>query len=159
MIMTLPDQRRITLREIKVEARAPKWNLAVGSFWFDQTSAHLVRAIYRLSVAIDIWAMDETKEDMKDVPLFVKPLITPLKVTVDAISIEYGLYNQRFWMPKLQVLEANAQVSLMRVPVQMEQSFRYNEVNGLDSITRHAAAAVAVRLRARLAQEDGCRLR
>ncbi|MEK7239793.1 MAG: ShlB/FhaC/HecB family hemolysin secretion/activation protein [Gemmatimonadota bacterium] len=134
VIMTLPDQRRITLREIKVEARAPKWNLAVGSFWFDQTSAHLVRAIYRLSVAIDIWAMDETKEDMKDVPLFVKPLITPLKVTVDAISIEYGLYNQRFWMPKLQVLEANAQVSLMRVPVQMEQSFRYNEVNGLDSI-------------------------
>lgn len=134
VIMTLPDQRRITLREIKVEARAPKWNLAVGSFWFDQTSAHLVRAIYRLSVAIDIWAMDETKQDMKDVPLFVKPLITPLKVNVDAISIEYGLYNQRFWMPRLQVLEANAQVSLMRVPVQMEQSFRYNEVNGLDSI-------------------------
>lgn len=134
VIMTLPDQRRITLREIKVEARAPKWNLAVGSFWFDQTSAHLVRAIYRLSVAIDIWAMDETKADMKDVPLLVKPLISPLKVTVDAISIEYGLYNQRFWMPKLQVLEANAQVSLMRVPVQMEQSFRYNEINGLDSL-------------------------
>ncbi|MEK6613145.1 MAG: ShlB/FhaC/HecB family hemolysin secretion/activation protein [Gemmatimonadota bacterium] len=134
VIMTLPDQRRITLREIKVEARAPKWNLAVGSFWFDQTSAHLVRAVYRLSVAIDIWAMDETKQDMKDVPLLVRPLITPLKVTVDAISLEYGLYNQRFWLPKLQVLEANAQVSLMRVPVQMEQRFRYNEVNGLDSI-------------------------
>lgn len=134
VIMTLPDQRRITLREIKVEARAPKWNLAVGSFWFDQSSAHLVRAVYRLSVAIDIWAMDETKQDMKDVPLLVRPLITPLKVTVDAISLEYGLYNQRFWLPKLQVLEANAQVSLMRVPVQMEQRFRYNEVNGLDSI-------------------------
>lgn len=134
VIMTLPDQRRITLREIRVEARAPKWNLAVGSFWFDQASAHLVRAVYRLSVPIDIWAMDETKQDMKDVPFFVKPMLTPLKVNVDAISIEYGLYNQRFWMPKLQVLEANAQVSLMRVPVQMEQSFRYNEVNGLDSL-------------------------
>jgi hypothetical protein len=134
VIMTLPDQRRITLREIKVEARAPKWNLAVGSFWFDQTSAHLVRAVYRLSVAIDIWAMDEAKRDMKEVPFWVKPMLTPLKVSVDAISIEYALYNQRFWMPKRQVLEAGAQVSMMRVPVQMEQSFRYASVNGLDSL-------------------------
>ena len=134
VIMTLPDQHRITLREIRVEARAPKWNLAVGSFWFDQASAHLVRAVYRLSVPIDIWAMDEAKKDMSEVPFFVKPMITPLKVNVDAISLEYGLYNQRFWLPTLQVLEANAQVSLMRVPVQVEQRFRYNEVNGLDSI-------------------------
>ncbi len=136
VIMTLPDQSRITLREIRVEARAPKWNLAVGSFWFDQTSAHLVRAVYRLSVPIDIWSMDETKNDMKDVPFWVKPMISPLKVSVDAISIEYGLYNGRFWMPKLQVLEAGAQVSLMRVPVQVEQRFRYASVNGLDSLPK-----------------------
>ncbi len=134
VIMVLPDQQRITLREIKVEARAPKWNLAVGSFWFDQTTAHLVRAVYRLSVPIDIWAMDETKGDMNDVPLFVKPLLTPMRASVDAISLEYGLYNQRFWLPKLQVLEANAQVSMMRVPVQMEQRFRYASVNGFDSL-------------------------
>jgi hypothetical protein len=134
VIMVLPDQKRITLREIKVEARAPKWNLAVGSFWFDQATAHLVRAVYRLSVPIDIWAMDETKKDMSDVPFWVKPMITPLRVNIDAISLEYGLYNQRFWMPKLQVLEASAQVSLMRVPVQVEQRFRYESVNGLDSL-------------------------
>ena len=28
-----------TLREIRVEARAPRWNLAVGSFWFDHFAA------------------------------------------------------------------------------------------------------------------------
>jgi len=142
VIMTLPDQSRITLREIRVEARAPKWNLAVGSFWFDQSTAHLVRAVYRLSVPIDIWAMDETKKDMKEVPFWVKPMISPLKVSVDAISIEYGLYNGRFWMPKLQVLEAGAQVSLMRVPVQFEQRFRYASVNGLDSLPRFPRAPV-----------------
>jgi len=134
VIMTLPDQSKITLREIRVEARAPKWNLTVGSFWFDQATAHLVRAVYRLSVPIDIWAMDETKNDMKEVPFWVKPMISPLKVSVDAISIEYGLYNGRFWMPKLQVLEAGAQVGMMRVPVQVEQKFRYASVNGLDSL-------------------------
>lgn len=134
VIMTLPDQSTLTLREIRVEARAPKWNLTVGSFWFDQASAHLVRAVYRLSVPIDVWSMDETKDDMKDVPFWVKPMISPLKVGVDAISIEYGLYNGRFWMPKLQVLEAGAQVSMMRVPVQVEQRFRYASVNGIDSL-------------------------
>ncbi|MHB1312427.1 MAG: ShlB/FhaC/HecB family hemolysin secretion/activation protein [Gemmatimonadaceae bacterium] len=140
VIMVLPDQSRITLREIKVEARQPKWNLAVGSFWFDQSTAHLVRAVYRLSVPIDIWAMDETKDDMKDVPIWVKPMLTPMRASVDAISLEYGLYNQRFWMPKLQVLEASAQVSLMRVPVQMEQRFSYSSVNGLDSLPKIPAA-------------------
>ncbi|MHB8837957.1 MAG: BamA/TamA family outer membrane protein [Gemmatimonadaceae bacterium] len=134
VIMTLPDGSKLTLRELRVEARAPKWNLTVGSFWFDQASAHLVRAVYRLSVPIDVWSMDETKDDMKDVPFWVKPMISPLKVGVDAISIEYALYNGRFWMPKLQVLEAGAQVSMMRVPVQVEQSFRYSSVNGLDSL-------------------------
>lgn len=142
VIMTLPDASRITLREIRVEARSPKWNLAVGSFWFDQSSAHLVRAVYRLSVPLDIWAMDETKKDMKEVPFWVKPMISPLKVSVDAISIEYGLYNARFWMPKLQVLEASAQVSLMRVPVQVEQSFRYAAVNGFDSLPKFPRAPV-----------------
>lgn len=142
VIMTLPDQRRITLREIHVEARAPKWNLTVGSFWFDQSTAHLVRAVYRLSVPIDIWAMDETKEDMKEVPRLVRPIISPLKVGVDAISIEYGLYNGRFWMPKLQVLEAGAQVGMMRVPVQVEQKFRYASVNGLDSLPKFPRPAV-----------------
>ncbi len=142
VIMTLPDQSKITLREIRVEARAPKWNLTVGSFWFDQSSAHLVRAVYRLSVPIDVWSMDETKADMKDVPFWVKPMISPLKVGVDAISIEYGLYNGRFWMPKLQVLEAGAQVSMMRVPVQVEQRFRYNSVNGLDSMPAFPRAPV-----------------
>ena len=86
--------------------------------------------------------MDETKEDMKDVPLLVRPLISPLKVGVDAISIEYGLYNGRFWMPKLQVLEAGAQVGMMRVPVQVEQKFRYASVNGLDSLPAFPRPAV-----------------
>ncbi len=142
VIMTLPGQRTITLREIHVEARAPKWNLTVGSFWFDQTSAHLVRAVYRLSVPMDIWAMDETRQGMQDVPFWVKPMISPLKVGVDAISIEYGLYEGRFWLPKLQVLEAGAQVSLMRVPVQVEQKFRYSSVNGFDSLPAFPRPAV-----------------
>jgi hypothetical protein len=48
VIMTLPDDKKIVLRELKIEARWPKWNLSVGSFWFDEATAHLVRAVYRI---------------------------------------------------------------------------------------------------------------
>ncbi len=46
---TLPDKRTIELRELKVRPREPKWNLAVGSLWFDTESGQLVRAAYRLA--------------------------------------------------------------------------------------------------------------
>ena len=35
MTWTLPDGRTVRLREIAVRPRSPKWNLAVGSLWFD----------------------------------------------------------------------------------------------------------------------------
>ena len=152
VIMSLPDGKRITLREVRVQARKPKWNLSVGSFWFDEASAHLVRAVYRTSAPLDVWA--EAKNDPgafnpdsnrarrgrqreqrgqgssnDEPPAAVKALISPLKVDVTAITIEYGLYNQRFWMPRSQALEGQAQVSFMRVPVSVEQRFKYAGVN------------------------------
>jgi len=44
----LPGSRRIELRELVVRPRAPAWNVALGSLWFDVASARLVRAVYRL---------------------------------------------------------------------------------------------------------------
>ena len=138
VLMTLPDGKRITLRELRIQARQPRWNVTVGSFWFDQQSAHLVRAVYRLSVPMDIWAVAKSEDPkaMDDVPVWVKPMLTPMKVDISAITVEYGLYNQRFWLPRTQGMDGLAQVSFMRVPVSMEERFRYESVNGLDSLPR-----------------------
>src|SRR5437764_87066 len=46
----LPDGSVIRLRELRVRPRNPKWNLAVGSMWFDLSGGQLVRAAYRMSV-------------------------------------------------------------------------------------------------------------
>src|SRR5215471_13985957 len=56
MSWTLPDGRRVRLRELAIRPRTPQWNLVVGSLWFDAESGQLVRAAYRLAVPIDIWA-------------------------------------------------------------------------------------------------------
>lgn len=150
--MRLPDGKTITLREMRIAARQPKWNVSVGSFWFDESTAQLVRAVYRISTPIDIWAAAKEESERQradttpvatarrrrnvdnDVPGWVKPLMSPLKADISGITIEYGLYNQRFWLPRTQAVEGDAQVSFMRVPITFEQRFTYESVNGADSV-------------------------
>jgi hypothetical protein len=135
----LPGGHTIELRELKVRPRHPKWNVLVGSLWFDISTGQLVRAAFRMSIPMDLWAMadDDAKADTTggdDVPAFVKGLISPMKAEMTAVAIEYGLYNGRFWLPRLQSAQGEAQVSFVHVPVKFEQSYTYASVNALDSL-------------------------
>jgi hypothetical protein len=133
----LPGGQRIELRELLIRPRQPKWNVAVGSLWFDVSTAHLVRAVYRMAQEMDIMAVaKETSEDTKnpedDIPRWVKPMIMPMKAMVSAITVEYGLHEGRFWLPRAQTIEGDAQVSFMHIPFKLEQRFTYASVNGTD---------------------------
>ena len=141
----LPDGKSVQLRELRVRPRVPNWNVAVGSLWFDVSSGQLVRAAYRLAVPIDVWSIAKAEDPraMDDVPIWVKPMISPIKAQISAIAIEYGLYETRFWLPRVRTAEGTAQVSFMHVPFRMEQSFKYLSVNGRDSLPAHAVAALA----------------
>lgn len=137
-ILRLPDGRTIRIRELRVRPRTTRWNLAVGSLWFDADRGQLVRAIYRLAEPIDIWAevRRSSPDDTDDVPKWVMPLISPLRAQVNAIAVEYGLHQGRFWLPRTQAAEGEARVSAFRVPFKIEQSFRYASVNALDSLPK-----------------------
>ncbi|MDQ3951012.1 MAG: outer membrane protein assembly factor [Gemmatimonadota bacterium] len=138
--LRLPDGRVIRIRELRVRPRATRWNLAVGSLWFDADRGQLVRAIYRLAEPIDVWAEVKRHDpkDAEDVPKWVMPLISPLRAQVNAIAVEYGLHQGQFWLPRMQSAEGEARVSAFRVPFKMEQSFRYTSVNAIDSLRRFA---------------------
>ena len=154
LIFTLPDGAKITLRELRIEPRRPEWKLSVGSFWFDVASGQLVRAAYRFSAPMDIWAVaqEESKrhkddpsrdggmtdlrdlEDDDDVPGWVKAMMSPLKANLEGVTIEYGLFGGRFWLPRTQYAMANAQAGFMRIPVKIEESFSYASVNGPEQV-------------------------
>ncbi|HEV7991786.1 MAG TPA: ShlB/FhaC/HecB family hemolysin secretion/activation protein [Gemmatimonadaceae bacterium] len=127
----LPDGRAIRLRELKVRPRVPKWNLAVGSLWFDMSGGQLVRAAYRMSVPMDIRAVAEEDDStaFKDVPTLIKPMLFPMKAEISAIGVEYGLFQGRFWLPRLQVAQGGGQMGFVRVPFKLEQKFEYEHVN------------------------------
>ncbi|MDB4871715.1 MAG: hypothetical protein JWL97_2719 [Gemmatimonadales bacterium] len=131
----LPGGQHIELRELLIRPRQPKWNLVVGSLWFDASNAHLVRAVYRMAQEMDIMAVakessEDTKNPEDDIPRWVKPMIMPMKGMVSAITVEYGLHEGRFWLPRAQTIEGDAQVSFMHIPFKLEQKFSYASVNG-----------------------------
>jgi hypothetical protein len=140
----LPGGSRIQLRELIVRPRAPRWNVVVGSLWFDQSSGQLVRAVYRLAVPMNIFEIAAEENDPADkdddVPRWVKGLVTPMTAQIKAITVEYGFHEGRFWLPRVQTLEGDAQASFVHVPFKMEQSYRYNSVNGTDPFPAFAIA-------------------
>ncbi|HEX5580316.1 MAG TPA: hypothetical protein VFX39_01995, partial [Gemmatimonadaceae bacterium] len=158
VMVRLQTGRTITLRELQVRPRQPRWDLAVGSLWFDVSNAQLVRGVYRLSVPIEIWqVVEESGED--DVPGWVKTMVNPLRATVSAVTVEYGLEGGGFWLPRMQAMEAEAEAAFMRIPVRFEQTYRYASVNGtLDSLPAIPAAPDrAARLAADSAWRDTLR--
>jgi hypothetical protein len=129
---TLPDKQKIRLREIEVRPREPKWNLAVGSFWFDD-NGRLVKSAYRLAVPLDMWQMVEEEGDSTDqVPALVKGFISPMRGQITGIAIEYSLMQGRFWLPSMRSMTGNMQMMFARVPMQIDQRFEYRSVNGPD---------------------------
>jgi hypothetical protein len=150
---TLPDGKKIRLLEMRIEARKPRWNLMVGSFWFDESTSQLVRAVYRPSIPMDIWEVaSETadrdtnrKNNDDDVPWWVKGLVSPMKVTMEVFTIEYGLFEGRFWLPTSQGAEGKAQASFIHVPVVFEEKYVYESVNGDVDVEKPMSKAPAPR--------------
>lgn len=132
----LPDGKRIKLREIVATPRQAVWNLIVGSFWFETESAQLARAVMRFSAPMDIWETVEAEDPgtRDEIPAPVRGMLTPMKAEITAVTIEYGLFEQRYWLPRTQGAEGYARVSFMRVPFRIEQRYRYESVNGFDDL-------------------------
>ena len=100
----LSDGKVIALRELRIEPRRPNWRLSVGSFWFDISTAQLVRAAYRMSVEMDIWQVADEEAEINDddeqPPAAVKAIISPMSANLEGVTIDYGLYGGRFWLPR-----------------------------------------------------------
>jgi surface antigen Omp85-like protein len=140
----LPGGQRLELRELRIRPRQPKWNVAVGSLWFDASTAQLVRAVYRMAQEMDIMAVAKENEDNDpedEIPGWVKPMIMPMKAMVSAVTVEYGFHEGRFWLPRSQTIEGDAQVSFMRIPFKLEQRYTYSSVNGTEPMPDITIAA------------------
>lgn len=164
--LQLPGGSRIVVRELRVQPRMTRWNVVVGSLWFDSSSGELVRGVFRMAEPMDLLAVakEDGGEDPKsDIPVLMRPLLTPMTGGIDVITVDYGLFDGRFWLPRAQTAEGKGRMGVMRVPFDITQRFEYADVNGDVEVpaiqltvadTAHTAGAIGDR---RAARETACK--
>lgn len=130
-VITLGDQRRIVLRELRARPRQPKWNLSLGSYWFDTERHQIVRAIYRLSVPYDVWTEERNTRSTSGggPPWYMRFVAQPLRGELQAVTLEYGLHEDRFWLPRVRRMDGTVKAGPAQLAVTIEQGFRFDDVN------------------------------
>lgn len=124
-VISLPSGRRIRLRELRVTPRRADWRLISGSLWFDADTWGLVRAVFRPARPFE-FRRDADPEDRRDAPAWVNPT-----AEVKYVTLEYGFYEDRWWMPRYVAIDASgAMGSWLGVPVRIERVYDDYEVEG-----------------------------
>lgn len=123
--ITLPGGRTLSLLELVVRPRRADFNLMNGSLWFDADSYGLVRAVFAPARPFDI-ELDGDSGDADDIPALAKPIRGEVKF----VTLEYGLYELRWWMPRYLAMDIEAQASVLRVPVRFERVYEGYRVQG-----------------------------
>lgn len=125
-MIRLPTSDTIRLREIIVKPRRPNEKLIVGSLWVDAATGNLVRAAYRPSTPIDLYPLmqSEIHGDEEDLTKKFGPYVG----IVREVIIEHGLYEGRFWLPRIRTARGEGTAHGIRVSISIDQSFSYEKV-------------------------------
>ena len=125
----LQDGRQVRAIELQVLPRVASGHLVTGGLWIDASNGTVVQAIYRLSKALDIETevLDEDdREDFGKIP----GMFRPMEFDMSLVVMEYGLFDGRFWMPRLTRIEGEMRAGILRTPAAYEVSYDIEEVIG-----------------------------
>lgn len=119
----LPDGRAIRLIELRVLPRRKDYRLFSGSIWIDEASKGIVQAVFRLARPYDV-DIDAPDDDMPGA-------LRPFRAGVEFVSVEYGLWDLQWWLPRTVALEGVAEAgAVARAPFRYEIVYADYEVVG-----------------------------
>jgi hypothetical protein len=127
----LADGSTVRLLELQVLPRRADPRLVRGSFWLDARTHAPVRAVFRLARALDLFAdadlLDaDDRDDINEVPRVLRPIRADLRL----FTLEYGLWEGRWWLPRQVVFDAIAEVGMLPdVPLRFERAYSEYEVD------------------------------
>ncbi|CAN5621152.1 hypothetical protein BH23GEM6_BH23GEM6_03100 [soil metagenome] len=141
--LRLPDGRVIRLRELRVIPRRSDSRLVSGSLWLEEESLAVVRAVLRLARPFDL-GRDGDEGEESEVPAVFRPVRGDLRF----LTIEYGLWDGRWWLPRLIAVEGEVQAgNLIRLPLRVEQGYSEYEIWSDSSVLPSADEPVDPRTR------------
>jgi hypothetical protein len=130
----LPGGKQIELHEVTVRAREASPDLINGSLWFESGEGQLVRAAFRPASPMDMMKIIG-EDSFEDVPAPIRAtLLTPYTFDIEAFTVDYGLYGERWWLPRSQTARGELRMGFLRSTATIDQSFRYNSVSGTDTL-------------------------
>ncbi len=83
-------------------------------------------------------------------PGWVKAVFRPARGALDEVTIEYGLYGGKFWLPRANSARFHAEVGPLRTPFSLDEKFEYEDVDGDFTLPPVPAAMTAAERRAAL---------
>jgi hemolysin secretion/activation protein ShlB/FhaC/HecB len=123
--ITLQSGKQLRLLELKVTPRRSDWKLMSGSLWFDADTYGLVRAVFKPARPYDL-RKDGDKDDLEDVPSWVNA-----RAEIKFITLEYGYYENRWWMLRYAALDGIANMgSWLGIPLKFERVYSDYQVEG-----------------------------
>ena len=124
-VIALPTGKRVRLVELRVTPRRSDWKLIAGSLWFDADTYGIVRALFRPARPFEL-RRDADPDDKDDVPEWVNAT-----GEVKFVTMEYGLYENRWWMIRYTAIDAVGTMgSWLGIPFKMERVYADYEVEG-----------------------------
>jgi hypothetical protein len=111
--LTTAKGTTVQLYSVEVVPARPGPSLVVGTIWLDATSAQVARFTFRY-VGNELWVdRDDDDPDLKKMGgakganSFINKILT-----VDS-DLEYGLQDEKYWMPSRQVLSGQVQIPII----------------------------------------------
>lgn len=115
--LRLPSGVVIRLHELELIPRRSDPRLVSGSLWLDEETRAVVRAVLRLARPYD-FHIDAGDSDG------LPGLLRPAQAELRYMTIEYALWEGRWWLPRLIAYEGEVRAGgLLRLPLRLEQSY------------------------------------
>jgi hypothetical protein len=118
----LGDGRVIRIVALEVRPRRDDWRLISGTLWFDADTRGLVRAAFRPARPFRL----QRDSGDEDIPGWID-----FSAEARYITLEYGLYDGRWWLPRHVAIDAVARAgSWLNTPFRLERIYQDYEVEG-----------------------------
>lgn len=140
--LTLPDGRSLDAVEVELIPRRQSVHLLSGGLWIEPSSGALVRAVYRLSKKIDLEADADAFENEPELAL-VPGIFRPFELDVTLVTVDYSLWDFRYWLPRRMRIEGLARAGIVTAPGVYELSYRILDVVGEDDLASPGTGRVA----------------
>lgn len=125
-VIRLPDGTEVRLVELRVTPRERDIRVITGSFWIELENHAIVQALFRpareFDLERDLPRVDpDGDDDIDEIPGVLKPVV----FEVDYVTVDYALWEMRWWMPRLLGFHGSLQLGPATFPVSVE--VRYSD--------------------------------